>query len=708
MSGGHNAPRAPRVRKEPNLIPTTVSDSSAASLTTYINRITELCPHLPASVPEGTPDSNPGTINGKIYRVVNWSEECRKFEQSKKVDDVYPPPTHTCSQNKQDQDPEGAGEAWGFELEIEERLTPCPELRTLHAAYYSYNECLGNGYIRDIEIYRSRCAPSRSRFHWARRGRRGRARSTTTAGAGCWRRTYIGVGVGVAENGVGDIDVGGAGAGAGEITHTSSTVSLFPPLPFSLLEVVLKTVVLPIGFGFVFWPYPLAKEEGDLTEGKCIYRLTPAARANVNVFGDATPGKRWAPPPTPTSTATRAGGGCQPVYRPGPAIRAEAERVDADASAGLGSGRGEDGKLHFSSPSCSSPQLSDTEDREEVGDGEEGEDGTQDTVHASHASSSSSSHSEEETSEGTPCVSAGKRLCGEEEAGEGESRAASRSLELELEQAAGKKKKTRQSRRKGREKRDHVPKFESHECCEEEGHGVPNGAYAVQSPLQGVLSASVGRGVLGGARVLEGDGRKSEAGERYDAQAEAGVTASVYEWEYAEEVTIGGGGGGGGARVGMLAWTAGLRRTEGVGIIADSRRSVRGEGRAADMGNDSQKGEAGKDGGSGGARVMKLPAWHSYEEELKGRAEVEATGYCGGGTGDTTRLTIASGLMVLHRITACPLSSAATSWLSAVGEGVGVVGSPLDTGLAERELLPSDSLEGESQRGRGGDGRGHS
>jgi hypothetical protein len=45
------------------------------------------------------------------------------------------------------------------------------------------------------------------------------------------------------------------------------------------------------------------------------------------------------------------------------------------------------------------------------------------------------------------------------------------------------------------------------------------------------------------------------------------------------------------------------------GITADSRRSARDEDRAADMGNDSQEGEAGKDGGSGGARVMKLPAW---------------------------------------------------------------------------------------------------
>jgi hypothetical protein len=81
-------------------------------------------------------------------------------------------------------------------------------------------------------------------------------------------------------------------------------------------------------------------------------------------------------------------------------------------------------------------------------------------------------------------------------------------------------------------------------------------------------------------------------------------------------VTIGGGGG---VRVGMgmLARTAGVRRTEALlveaietegGIIADSRRSARDEGSAADMGNDSQEGEAGKDGGSGGARVMKLPA----------------------------------------------------------------------------------------------------
>jgi hypothetical protein len=54
---------------------------------------------------------------------------------------------------------------------------------------------------------------------------------------------------------------------------------------------VRKTVALSIGFGFVFIPYPLAKEEpdGDLAEGKCIYRLTPAARANANIFGDAPP-----------------------------------------------------------------------------------------------------------------------------------------------------------------------------------------------------------------------------------------------------------------------------------------------------------------------------------------------------------------------------------------------------------------------------------
>jgi hypothetical protein len=52
---------------------------------------------------------------------------------------------------------------------------------------------------------------------------------------------------------------------------------------------VLKTVALPIGFGFGF------EAEGDL--GKCIYRRTPVARANANVFGDdATPGERarWA------------------------------------------------------------------------------------------------------------------------------------------------------------------------------------------------------------------------------------------------------------------------------------------------------------------------------------------------------------------------------------------------------------------------------
>jgi hypothetical protein len=52
---------------------------------------------------------------------------------------------------------------------------------------------------------------------------------------------------------------------------------------------VLKTVALPIGFGFSF------AAEGDL--GKCIYRRNPAARANAKVFGDdATPGERraWA------------------------------------------------------------------------------------------------------------------------------------------------------------------------------------------------------------------------------------------------------------------------------------------------------------------------------------------------------------------------------------------------------------------------------
>jgi hypothetical protein len=130
----------------------------------------------------------------------------------------------------------------------------------------------------------------------------------------------------------------------------------------------------------------------------------------------------------------------------------------------------------------------------------------------------------------------------------------------------------------------------------------------------------VGRGVFGGARVLE----RNKAGD-------VGVTASVYEWQYAEEVTIGGGGG---TRVGMLARTAGLRQIKGVGIIADSRRGARDEGRAADMGKDSQEGGAGKDGGSGGARVMKLPgwaaqysssschaswsSWHSASEELRG------------------------------------------------------------------------------------------
>jgi hypothetical protein len=90
----------------------------------------------------------------------------------------------------------------------------------------------------------------------------------------------------------------------------------------------------------------------------------------------------------------------------------------------------------------------------------------------------------------------------------------------------------------------------------------------------------VGRGVFGGARVLE----RNKAGD-------VGVTASVYEWQYAEEVTIGGGGG---TRVGMLARTAGLRQIKGVGIIADSRRGARDEGRAADMGRTRRRGEQGR------------------------------------------------------------------------------------------------------------------
>ncbi|KAJ7306183.1 hypothetical protein DFH08DRAFT_1054705 [Mycena albidolilacea] len=367
---------------------------------------------------------------------------------------------------------------------------------------------------------------------------------------------------------------GGPGAGAGAITtHTSSTVSLFPPLPLPFLLGVLKTVALPIGFGFgfVFIPHPLAKEEGEgdlaqegeeeeqgaRVQGEWDARRERGSTANASLYGDAR------------------GRGCQPVYRSGPAIGAE--HVDA-ANAELGSGRGEGGKLHFSS----------------AGDiGEEGEDGT-------HATSGD----KEETSEGTPCVSAGKRLCGE-----GESSAASRSLE-------------------------------SDECeyCEEEGEGVPNGAYAVQSLLQGVLSASVGSGVFGGARVLE-----------RDRAGDAGMTASVYEWQYAEEVTIGGGGG---ARVGMLARTAGLRRTEGVGIIADSRRSARSEGRGADMGNDSQEGGARKNGGSGGgegdaaSRVRGVipSSSSSVHSSAVGSVEAEATGCGGGGTGDTARLTIASGV----------------------------------------------------------------
>ncbi|KAJ7833727.1 hypothetical protein B0H14DRAFT_2591329 [Mycena olivaceomarginata] len=232
------------------------------------------------------------------------------------------------------------------------------------------------------------------------------------------------------------------------------------------------------------------------------------------------------------------GRGCQPVYRPGPAIGAEAARVDANA--GLGSGRGKGGKLHFSS----------------AGDrGEEGEDGR----HTRPAATAARPRTRRRRRRHTPLTrppplptqrrrrrrdalrlrwEAPLHLRGRS-AGEGESSAASRSLE-------------------------------SYDCCEEEGEGVPNGAYAVQSPLQGMLSASVGRGVFGGARVLERD----KAGDGREAEAEAEAI-----------------------------------ETEG-GIIADSRRSARDEARAADMGNGSQEGEAGKNGGSGGGRVMKLPAGH--------------------------------------------------------------------------------------------------
>ncbi|KAJ7728992.1 hypothetical protein B0H14DRAFT_2594599 [Mycena olivaceomarginata] len=142
MSGGHNAPRAPRVRKAPNLIPTTVSDSSGPGLSP--SRAGP--PWLGLGPQEMEAQALPGRAQAPAFRLSRdlqnttqntldfESEEYRKFEQSKKVDDVYLPPMCTCSQNKQDQDPEGAGEAWGFELEIEERLTPCPELRTLRAA----------------------------------------------------------------------------------------------------------------------------------------------------------------------------------------------------------------------------------------------------------------------------------------------------------------------------------------------------------------------------------------------------------------------------------------------------------------------------------------------------------------------------------------------------------------------------------------------
>jgi hypothetical protein len=44
---------------------------SAAALIAYIDRIEELCPLLPVSVPEGIPDDSPATIDGKIFRVVN-------------------------------------------------------------------------------------------------------------------------------------------------------------------------------------------------------------------------------------------------------------------------------------------------------------------------------------------------------------------------------------------------------------------------------------------------------------------------------------------------------------------------------------------------------------------------------------------------------------------------------------------------------------
>ncbi|KAJ7309976.1 hypothetical protein DFH08DRAFT_1049433 [Mycena albidolilacea] len=464
--------------------------------------------------------------------------------------------------------------------------------------------------------------------------------------------------------GVGAGDAGGAGAGAGEITHTSSTISLFPPLPFPFpFPFPLKTVALPIGFGF--------EAEGDL--GKCIYRRTPAARANANVFGDdATPGERrpwawaecteesgeeagagvqggwpWDARRESGSTANASlncdarGRGCQPVYRPGPAIGAEPEHADADANGGLGSGRGEGGKLHFSS----------------VGDGDSGEEGEgEDGTHATSGESGTSSGGD----------IGGNALRLRWEAPLRERRGGGRGEQSGSPRAAHSSS-SRWSRLPEKKKK-------------EEGDGVPNGAYAVQSPLQGVLSASVGRGVFGGARVRETRDKVSD-GREAKAEAEA---ASEYEWEWECEVTIGGGGG---ARVGMgmLARTTGvrLRQTEALFVKAVeaevAARATRAEPQT--WATTRTKGKQGRTAAAAGRGV-----------------EVEATGCGEGGTGDTARLAIASGLMLLHRITACPLSSAATSWLSAVGEGVGVVGNPLDTGLAEPDCFPrtrsSRSAEG--------------
>ncbi|KAJ7694933.1 hypothetical protein B0H14DRAFT_2650810 [Mycena olivaceomarginata] len=324
---------------------------------------------------------------------------------------------------------------------------------------------------------------------------------------------------------------GSGGAGAGEITNTPSTHAHNSSAPHRL---------------------------------RLRLRSREKRRAR-GVQGEWVQEGKGAPPPAPASTATRAGGGASlcTALAPLSELRLHGSmRTRVGAREGQGReapfllGRGTEEKKVKTAGTRDQRRQRHVLVRVAVGDG----------THLSRVLLLFPLRGGDVG--GTPCVSAGKRLC----------------------------------------------------ICgeEEEGEGAPNGAYAVQSPLQGMLSASVGRSVFGGARVLERD--KTGAGARRRRRR---VRASEYEWEWECELTIGSGGG---ARVGMgmLARTAGVRRTEALlveaietegGIIADSRRSARDEGRAADMGNDSREGEAGKDGGSGGAKVMKLPAsppWASW------------------------------------------------------------------------------------------------